>query len=78
MVKKFYVMAEWDDEAKVWFVADTDVPGLSTEAPTVDAILHKLKALIPELLELNGVIPDGSVDVPFSFMAELATHREHC
>jgi hypothetical protein len=65
-------------EAKVWFVADSDVPGLATEAPTVDDLLRKLKVMIPELRELNGVVDDDRVDVPLSVMAELATHHNYC
>ena len=30
------------------------VPGLATEAKTAEALVEKLKTLIPELLSLNG------------------------
>jgi predicted RNase H-like HicB family nuclease len=53
MDRSFTVTAKWDEEAKVWYVADSDVPGLATEAPSVDALLEKLKVMIPEMLELN-------------------------
>lgn len=44
---------EWDDEACVWYVADSDVPGLATEASSVDAMMAKLDVMIPELLDEN-------------------------
>ena len=30
-----------------------DVPGLVTEAPTLEALQAKIRVLVPELLELN-------------------------
>lgn len=53
-VTKVLVSATWDDEAKVWVAESDDVPGLVTEADTLDALLEKLRTLIPELLEENG------------------------
>ena len=42
-----------DDEAGVWYVSDTNVPGLAAEADTLPQLLAKLRHLIPELLQLN-------------------------
>ena len=42
-----------DDEAGVWYVSDTNVPGLATEADTLPQLLAKLRHLVPELLQLN-------------------------
>jgi predicted RNase H-like HicB family nuclease len=53
MERTIKVSAEWDSEAKVWVAESEDVPGLATEAESPDALLEKLKILIPELLELN-------------------------
>jgi predicted RNase H-like HicB family nuclease len=32
-----------------------DVPGLATEGETLEGLIEKLKIMIPELLEANGV-----------------------
>jgi len=48
----YHVHADWDPEAGVWATSD-DVPGLATEAATLEALTHKLHTLIPELLEAN-------------------------
>lgn len=61
MNKPFYVHALWDEEARVWVASSDDVPGLATEADTTEALVQKLKTLIPELLELNGQMPTGQV-----------------
>ncbi|HJX11195.1 MAG TPA: DUF1902 domain-containing protein, partial [Candidatus Binatia bacterium] len=47
--KQITVNAEWDPEAKVWVATSDDVPGLITEAETVEALAEKLSVMIPEL-----------------------------
>jgi hypothetical protein len=62
----------WDDEAKVWYVADSDVPGLSGEAATVEEMSALLKDRIPELLALNER-PEtlrNEREVPWKLVAE--------
>lgn len=49
-----FVRVEWDDEAQVWVAFSDDVPGLATEEHDMNALIKKLKIMIPELLELNG------------------------
>jgi predicted RNase H-like HicB family nuclease len=62
----FTVRATWDEEARVWVAESDDVPGLATEADTLDALLAKLRIMLPELLELNGgELPD---EVPFELL----------
>jgi predicted RNase H-like HicB family nuclease len=50
------VTAFWDEEAKVWVAESDEVPGLATEATTLEALVEKLKIMIPELLDLNGMV----------------------
>jgi predicted RNase H-like HicB family nuclease len=52
----YHVRAEWDDEAEVWVASSDDVPGLATGADTLEALIDKLKIVIPELLEENGLL----------------------
>jgi predicted RNase H-like HicB family nuclease len=65
-VKPFFVRAEWDEEANVWVATSDDVPGLVTEEATMERLIEKLKVLIPELLEANGIEIDQ--EVPFELM----------
>ncbi len=51
----YEVRAQWDSEAGVWLAESEDVPGLVAEAESPNLLAQKLKVLIPELLELNGV-----------------------
>ncbi len=65
-IKPFFVRAEWDEEASVWVATSDDVPGLVTEAATMEGLIEKLKIIVPELLEANGVKIDQGV--PFEIM----------
>lgn len=70
----YTVEARFDEEAAVWYVSKSDVPGLATEADTVEALIAKLRVMIPELLECNGAPEDDSdVDVPFELIAHWQT-----
>lgn len=54
----YEVLAQWDSDAGVWVAESEDVPGLVAEADSSNRLAQKLRTLIPELLELNGV-PSG-------------------
>ncbi len=51
----YEILAQWDGEAGVWVAQSEDVPGLVAEADSPNILSQKLRILIPELLELNGV-----------------------
>lgn len=69
----FTVHCSWDSEARVWYVDESDVPGLVAEAPTVEAMGALLEKRIPELLQLNRPETFNARTRP-SF--ELITHQE--
>lgn len=52
----YQVNAFWDDEVVVWGATSDDVPGLATEADTIEALSQKLRGMVPELLLSNHVI----------------------
>ena len=56
--RAFSVRADWDDEAQVWVAVSEDVPGLATEAPTIEALVAKPRVMVLELLELNEAAPE--------------------
>jgi predicted RNase H-like HicB family nuclease len=72
MDKPIYVHAEWDAESRVWVAESKDVPGLATEAATVEALVVKLETTIPEWLEANGASVGASV--PFELLARRSDH----
>ncbi len=62
-VRTLKVQALWDGEAGVWVAESEDVPGLATEAATLEELLAKLAVMVPELLEENGVAVELPVEL---------------
>lgn len=63
-----FVRATFDPEAKVWVAESTDLPGLVTEADTLEALQEKIPAMIRDLLEDNS--DDATcVEVPVEILA---------
>lgn len=74
MRRVFQIRCDWDPEAAVWFVSESDVPGLVAEAATIEEMTSLLRDRVPELLELNrpDLIAHGECEVPI----ELLTSRK--
>ena len=62
-VRTLKVQARWDGEAGVWVAESDDVPGLATEAATLEELLAKRAVMVPELLEENGVALELPVEL---------------
>ena len=45
----------WDSNANVWIATSESVPGLVLEDASYDDLVERVKAAVPELLELNGL-----------------------
>lgn len=56
---KCIVNFEYDDEAGVWTAYSDDAAGLVLEDSSLDALEHRVRLAIPELLEMNGGDADG-------------------
>lgn len=50
---RFHVTAEFDEEANIWYVAESNIPGLSAEGATPEELYAKVSELLPELIEDN-------------------------
>ena len=57
----------WDEEAGVWYVSETNFPGLAAEAETQQGLMEKIRLLIPELHDANRHL-----------MHDLAASRPEC
>lgn len=66
----YQVLAQWDRDAGVWIAESDDVPGLVAEAESPNRLAQKLKVLIPELLELNGVPGDRAASFHIRYQHE--------
>ena len=47
MTHPYHATLSWDGEAEVWYVSDTDFPGLVAEAPTQKELVDKIHLLVP-------------------------------
>ena len=70
----YHVQADWDPEGNVWVATSDDVPGLATEAETIEELTARLRTMIPELLEANGLLPASVPGDPVAF--DLTSHRQ--
>jgi len=52
------VTAHWDEQARQWWAHNDEIP-LTTEAATFDALVERVLAIAPEIMELNGVAAPG-------------------
>ncbi len=71
-MNRIEIKAEWDPEANVWVATSDDLPGLVTEAETVEALQQKLAVMVPDLLEANGSTSAEVRNIPMNLIA----HRE--
>lgn len=53
MIRHAVIRCAWDNEAGVWFVQESDIPGLVTEAPTLEALRRKLPIMMQDLLDVT-------------------------
>ncbi len=59
-----HIQASYDPETKVWWAESDDLPGLVSEAPTLDALIDRVTAVAAELLVANGGL-SGKVSLEF-------------
>jgi predicted RNase H-like HicB family nuclease len=56
----------WDAESHMFVATSDDIPGLVTEADSFEKLVERVKLVAPELLELNGILPEGD-RIPLAF-----------
>jgi len=72
VIHRIEIKAEWDPQANVWVATSDDLPGLVTEAETVETLQQKLAVMVPDLLEANGGVSAEIRSIPMNLIA----HRE--
>ncbi len=50
---QYTITVSHDEKVGVWFVQDSDVPGLNAEAQTLEALIDAITDLAPDLLAAN-------------------------
>ncbi len=75
MKATYHVHCEWDEEAKVWYVEESNVPGLAAEAGSIEALVSLLEKRVPELLDENQVEDGCEVPLEITSLAHRVVHR---
>ena len=60
MERDYVIRAARDAEAGVWVALSHEVPGLATEAETMEVLESKLAGMVPELLLASGHLIDSA------------------
>ncbi len=71
----YEIRVAWDSEASVWYIEDSNVPGLVGEAPSLEAMLALLRTRVPEMLEENGCPRDDDIPLRLLTTGHLAQLR---
>ena len=64
-----------DEEADVWYVASSDIPGLFLEAATPQELISRISEAAPEMIELNQAEIDEKQEVKKSTRASQVSLR---
>lgn len=73
MIREYIVDVEWDEEARVWVATSADIPGLATEAASLDSLLERVRAVTPELLADNAALL--AADTESEARIDMRVHR---
>ncbi len=65
----YVVLAQWDEEAGVWFVKTSNIPGLVVEAETLEQFREILCDVAAELIDAADG-DGGKGDIPIHVKAE--------
>jgi Domain of unknown function (DUF1902) len=67
------VRATWDSVVKVWTAESSDLPGLITEAVSLDELDAKLPGLIQDLMDdSDGDDDRAEIDIPIEVIASFS------
>ncbi|MCL2060884.1 MAG: DUF1902 domain-containing protein [Oscillospiraceae bacterium] len=66
----YRISITWDDEAQVWIAVSDDITGLVLECGSLDALIERVRAAVPDLLEIQG---DQRKDITLDFSMERLT-----
>jgi predicted RNase H-like HicB family nuclease len=71
------IRAEYDPEAHVWWVADSDLPGIAADAETLEALAAKAGSMIPALLEIHADLIADKSRLTGPHRLRIIAHHEH-
>ncbi len=82
--QSIFVRCCWDEEAGVWYVAESSIDGLAADAESIDQLLCKIRPMIADLIEDQrndeGSSNDGAGSIPFDLLVNGGSRGQlhHC
>ncbi len=67
-----HVHATFDVEAGVWWAESDDLPGLVSEAPTLEGLIDRVTAVAADLLASEGAVTAVKLEFSTTRMVEMA------
>lgn len=74
MTQKYVVTAQWDEQASVWVATSEDIPGLVSEAASLDLLYARISAVALELLRDNGTPAEAAYMIDFHVLGPFDRH----
>jgi hypothetical protein len=71
------IRAEYDAEAKVWWVAESDLPGLAADAETLEGLATKAGSMLPDLLAIHEDALRDKEPLEGPHRIRIIAHHEH-
>ena len=71
------IRAEYDPEARVWWAADSDLPGLAADADTMEALAAKAGSMLPDLLDFHSNLIADKSRLRGPHRIRIIAHHEH-
>ncbi len=68
----YEIRIEWDATAGVWYIEDSNIPGLVGEAATLESMMVLLRDRIPEVLEANHGAMQSDIPLRILMTSQLA------
>jgi hypothetical protein len=71
-VVHYDIYVEWDAEAEVWYIDNSNVPGLVGEAENLETMMTLLRSRVPEMLAENACPTDDDIPIRLLTTSRLA------
>lgn len=65
----------FDAKRRLWYVRHCDMPGITTESPTLDELCRKLPELIRGLTEANGDLVTEEIQIKVTIYTATPVRR---
>lgn len=78
-MREYKINLLWDKDTSVWIATSTDedISGLILESDSLDALIERIKIVVPELIELNEKQNQTTINIVFDMKRCHETKRNN-